>query len=41
MFPQFFLIVLLVFIAEVAGAVVILVFRPLVGDQRTAPPHHH
>lgn len=28
----FFIIVLLVFIAEVAGAIVILVFRPLAGD---------
>lgn len=27
---QFFVIVLLVFIAEVAGAIVILVFRPVV-----------
>lgn len=27
---QFFIVVLLVFIAEVAGAVVILVFKPLV-----------
>ncbi len=28
--PQFFIIILIVFIAEVAGAIVLLVFKPLV-----------
>ena len=31
LFLQFFIIILLIFLAEVAGAVVILVFKPVVG----------
>lgn len=38
-FPsQFFIIILLVFIAEVAGALVILVFRPLVSKSKIFSP---